>query len=123
MMTGAITPDRKAMLRLQLRSPSGSQEEVEAVIDTGFNGSLTLPVALVAALALPRRGWRRATLADGSEVRLAVYKVTVIWDNQARDVLALAADGGPLLGMSLLYGSVVTLHIVDGGLVTIAALV
>jgi hypothetical protein len=47
----------------------------------------------------------------------------VIWDGQARDVLALAADGCPFLGMSLLYGSVVTLHVVDGGLVTIAPLV
>src|SRR5438309_1501518 len=118
MMIGSVTAYREATLRLQVRGPNG-QQEVEAVIDTGFTGSLTLPTALVTALGLPRRGWRRATLADGSVVRIAAYKATVIWDGQARDVLTLAADGGPLIGMSLLYGSLVTLQVVDGGQVTI----
>jgi hypothetical protein len=37
-------------------------------------------------------------------------------------VLVLQADGGPLVGMSLLYGSRMTLDIVDDGDVIIDAL-
>jgi hypothetical protein len=37
-------------------------------------------------------------------------------------VLVLAADGGPLVGLSLLYGHRVTLDVVDGGRVSIEAL-
>nr|MBC8228759.1 clan AA aspartic protease [bacterium] len=44
-----------------------------------------------------------------------VYLAKVLWHNQEREVLVLQADGGPLVGMSLLYGSRVTLDVVDGG--------
>ena len=40
------------MLPLTVRGSAGSAQEVEAVIDTGFSGFLTLPSALVAALGL-----------------------------------------------------------------------
>ena len=36
--------------------------------------------------------------------------------------MLLDADGGPLVGMSLLYGSRVTLDVVDGGPITIEPL-
>ena len=50
-----------------MRGPIGQEREIQAVIDTGFDGSLTLSPALIAALGLP---WRRrgcALLADGNE--------------------------------------------------------
>ena len=40
--------------------------EIEAVIDTGYNGFLTLPTATVAELQLPFLGPSRATLANGA---------------------------------------------------------
>jgi predicted aspartyl protease len=67
-------------------------------------------------------GNRRATLGDGNVVVLDVYLVKVLWHNQEREVLVLQADGGPLVGMSLLYGSRVTLDVVDDGNVTINTL-
>ncbi len=39
---------------------------MEAIIDTGFNGFLTLPPALVAALGLPWLCRQQGQLADGS---------------------------------------------------------
>jgi clan AA aspartic protease len=121
-ITGSITPDREAIVRLTLLGPGAQREEIDAIIDTGYTGDLTLPSTLVRALSLPRRGVRDALLADGSRVRLRVYEVSVIWDGQPRTALALEADGGPLVGMSLLYGHVVTLQVLDGGFVTIAPL-
>jgi predicted aspartyl protease len=52
MMTGVVTADREATIRLIVRGREGREIEVGAVLDTGFNGSLTLPSPLVVALDL-----------------------------------------------------------------------
>lgn len=99
-----------------------AQEEVEAIIDTGFNGILTLPPPLIATLDLPfhRRG--RVILADGSESFFDVHEATVIWDERPRRVAVGATDAKPLIGMSLLNGYELTVQVVDGGSVFIRAL-
>jgi clan AA aspartic protease len=124
MITGTVTADLEATIRLKLRVSvtNGQEQEIEAVVDTGFNGFLTLPSALISSFGLPTRGSRQATLADGQTVRLDVYRATIIWDGQPRDVLVLAAEGGPLVGMSLLQGFRLTVDVADGGSVTIEAL-
>ena len=71
------------------------------------------------ALQLPFAGHRRGTLADGSVTRLDVYMATVVWHGQPRDVLISQAAGMPLIGISLLEGSRLTIDVVDGGDVTI----
>lgn len=122
MIVGIVTPSREAVLRLKVRGPGGLEEEVEAVIDTGFTDYFTVPPALTARLRLTLGGAMQATLADGSTVRVAVYTAAVVWDNQPRTVPVLQVDGGSLVGMSLLYGSAVRLEVVDGGQVTIEPL-
>ena len=54
--------------------------DVEAVVDTGYSGFLTLPVTLVAELRLPFAyvGW--ALLANDDEVSFDAHDVTVLWD-------------------------------------------
>jgi predicted aspartyl protease len=54
-------------------------QQIAAVIDTGYNGELTLPDALVDDLQLPFAGYRRGMLADGSIAVLPVYLATVKW--------------------------------------------
>jgi clan AA aspartic protease len=115
MMTGRVTALREAALRLAVSGPDQRQQTVDTVLDTGFNGFLTLPSHVVRTLPLPFVGHRRATLGDGSIVVLDLYLATVLWHEQAREVLVLQADGGPLVGMALLYGSRVVLHVVDDG--------
>lgn len=122
MMTGQVTPNREAVIRVLVRGPRGQEAQVEAVIDTGFNGFLTLPAQLIADLALPFAGTTRAALGDGSEVQMDVFEATVLWDNQERGVVVLAAEGGTLVGMSMLSGYRVTLDVKDGGTVIIEAL-
>jgi clan AA aspartic protease len=122
MITGVVTPGHEATIPLEVRGAHAQQTTVAAVIDTGFTGYLTLPTALMASMAFPRIGVRPATLADGSQVNLEIYEATVLWDGQVRDILALAADGDPLVGMALLYGHTLTIQVVDGGDVTIEAL-
>ena len=82
MITGTINADYEAVIRLRVHGPTGHAHEVEAIIDTGFNGFLTLPPALVTALGLTRRSRGRALLANGSEELFDIYGVTVLWDGQ-----------------------------------------
>lgn len=119
MMTGQVTANREAVIELEIVGSEQRREKVEAVIDTGFNGYLTLSSDVVSQLKLQLAGNRRATLGDGHTVVLDVYLANVVWHGHEREVLALQTEGGPLIGMSLLYGNRVMLTIVNGGDVTI----
>ena len=48
-----------------------------------------------------------------------MFLEVVIWNDQEREVLALQAEGGALVGMSLLYGNRVTITDLNGGDITI----
>jgi clan AA aspartic protease len=122
MITGAVSANREATIRLLVRGPSGQEQEIEAVIDTGFNGFLTLSPAQITALALARLGRGRAILANGSEAIFDIYEATVIWDGQPLVVEADAADTDALIGMALLDGHELRIEVADGGSVTIEAL-
>ncbi len=76
----------------------------------------------MSALNLRLVGNRRATLGDGSIVVLDLYLATVLWSQQEREVLVLQAEGGPLVGMSLLRGSLLTIEVEPGGDVVIGDL-
>jgi len=121
-ITGVVTAKREATIPLSVRGPTGQMTEIEAVIDTGFTGLLTLPIAIVRSLDLPWRGQAQAMLGDGTLHQFDVYSATVIWDGTARHVEVDAADPTALVGMGLLYGHDLHIQIVEGGTVTIAAL-
>lgn len=120
-MHGEVTPDREAVLRLPIRGPQ-REEEIVAILDTGFNGYLTLPQHLVSTLGLKYHSETEATLADGSTLALRKYEAHLLWEGRERKILILETDGGILVGMSLLYGNRVTLDLIDGRRVTIEPL-
>jgi len=91
------------------------------VVDTGFDGYLTLSESLAGTLGLSYHSWIVVSLGDGSERVLRQYEAAVVWDRRERDVLALVAEGGPLVGMALLCDHDVFLNVVDGGRVIIQA--
>ena len=87
---------------LSLRGPTGQAQDIEAVIDTGYSGFLTLPTAVVTELGLPFAYIGRALLANDVEVTFDVHDVTVLWDGQPRRIRADATGSTPLVGMLLL---------------------
>ena len=95
--------------------------QVEAVIDTGFTGFLTLPSALATELGLPFLTNEPAFLADGSLVMFSVHDATVLWDGQPRRVYAHLADATPLVGMRMLDDHDLSIRVRDGGRVVIQA--
>jgi clan AA aspartic protease len=122
MITGYVTPRHEAMVTLEVCGPGGHAQQVEALIDTGFDGFLTLPTAAIRAFALPFLDIQEAILADGSSAFCNTYQATVLWDGQPRVVEVQAVEGIPLLGMAMLAGNTLTIQVVDGGRVTIEAL-
>ena len=110
------------MIRLPVLSADGREREIEAILDTGFNGSLTLPSPAIANLGL---GWRTrgmVMLANGSEDYCDIYSATVIWDGRPRNILVEAADTVPLVGIALLYGHNLHVQVIEGGSVLIEPL-
>jgi clan AA aspartic protease len=122
MMTGAVSAALETMLPLSVQGPGGQPQPIDAVVDTGFNGFLTLPPALIASLGLPWISSIQATLADGSSQQLDVDAVRVLWEGQPRTVDVQAVDAPVLIGMKLLQGSELRIEVVAGGAVTITAI-
>lgn len=122
MIIRAVNADREAIIHLIVRGPNGRAQEVEAVIDIGFTGFLTLPSSLIDVLELEWRGQAQAILGDGSVQLFDVYAATVIWDNQPRTVEVDVADTTPLIGMGLIYRHDLQIQAVEGGTVSIEAL-
>jgi clan AA aspartic protease len=118
-MISGIVSAREGRVRLKVRGLRRQEREIDAVIDTGYTGWLTLPSTVAAALKLRQQGFGRGLLADGSQTVFEIYEATVIWDRSARRIPIIVADAVPLLGMALLNGYELKMQIRAGGKVTI----
>jgi clan AA aspartic protease len=76
--------------------------EIKCVVDTGFEGFLTLPPAAVAQLQLPYLTNLNANLADNSSIQTDVYLATILWQGVERNVAVLSMGRHPLIGTALL---------------------
>ena len=119
MIEGRVNSRFEAVVRLSVLGPSGEAREIEAVIDTGFNGFLTLPLDLVAELQLPFATQSKVFLADGSDVWLNVHVVFVEWNGRRRYVKADATGRKPMVGMGLLHQYNLYVEVAQGGRVVI----
>ena len=113
---------REALIRLTIYGFRGRQCKIEAVVDTGYTGWLSLPPAVIAELRLPWRTVGRGVLADGSVSFFDVYRAKVAWDGRARSVFVDEFDAIPLVGMALLRGCEFNMQVRARGKVTIKRL-
>ena len=122
MMQGVVNSNCEATIRLVVGNEGGQRQSIDAVIDTGYTGFLSLPNEIVVALNLPWSGIDRGTLGDGSETTFEVYAAKAIWDGEYRNIPINEAETDPLVGMGLLYGYDLHIQAVEGGTVSIEAL-
>ena len=122
MIRGTVNAMLEAVIRLRVRGPGGADMDFDAIIDTGFSLSLTLPATAVAALALIRQSSSVATLGDGSVRHFDVYAAEVEWDGNWRPILVSAVGDEVLVGMRLLAGHELRVAVVPGGPVEISPL-
>lgn len=113
---------REATLPLVVVNSSGQRQVIDTVIDTGFDGFLSLPSEVIVRLELPWIISNPATLGDGSETLFDFYTGTVIWDGQYRTIDIAESETEPLLGMAMLYGYRLQVDTIEGGRVTIEVL-
>jgi clan AA aspartic protease len=122
MIYGVVNLRREATLPLVVGNSSGQREVVDTVIDTGFDGFLSLPSEVINRLGLSWTISNSATLGDGSQTVFDFYTGTVIWDGQYRQVDIAESETEPLLGMAMLYGYRLQVDAIEGGTVKIEAL-
>jgi len=113
-MQGVVTERRDAILRIVLCNANGLQQTYDTVVDTGYNGWLTLSSELISSLGFRWQRFGRALLADGSESVFNVYEGTIIWDGQRLNVDIVELDADALVGMSLMYGYGLVLPVLSG---------
>lgn len=124
-MFGSVADGSEPVLGLTLLSVSPSDRaaaEINAVIDTGFDGELTLPAQTIRLLGYPYVGTAGAVLADVSEVQSNFHTRRVLWHGEPREVAVLAAEGEPLVGVGLLAGSRLTVEATPSGAVLVKEL-
>ena len=121
MILGTVNHAYEAVISVTVRGPSGQSRQVDAVIDTGFTGFLSLPSALATELGLPFLTNESALFADGSIVTFSVHEATTLWDGQPRRVYAHPAETTPLIGMRMLDNQDLSIQVRNGGRVVIQA--
>jgi predicted aspartyl protease len=100
---GVIDEQRRGRLRLRVRGLFGTLE-IDAFVDTGFNGGISLPISAAVPLGLVLVGAVRTQLADGSEVEDFVFhgwaQIADMPEVPTEVIVTLSGD--PLIGMELL---------------------
>lgn len=122
MIEGAYNDYREAVVDLVVRGPTGEELQLEFLIDTGFNGELTLHTSVAAALDLRTVGVERAMLADGGIIMFSVADALLHWNGTLRRVKVGVADTVSHRGMQVLEGHELRIHAIPNGRVVISAL-
>ncbi len=100
MISGTVV-GLQARMGIILYGPDRAGVEIECVVDTGFEGFLTLPTAIIAALGLPYIAPINANLADNSRITTNVHQGTILWHGVKR-IIPVLTMGRPLMGTALL---------------------
>ena len=122
MIEGSVSANLAPIITLRLLGANRRIESVDAAIDTGFNGELTLPVAIAELLEWPFKHSERTTLADGSDVTIPIYRGIVYWKDKERIVDVYASKSGALVGLTLIEGNELWIQVKRGGMVVISEL-
>lgn len=76
---------------------------IKAVIDTGFDGDLCLPIQIAIQLGLELRDILYIELADGTIKDELVFAGAVHWESEIKEVrIMLTGSEDPLIGIGLL---------------------
>lgn len=112
----------EACVEVVFRLPNRPDLALEFVVDTGFAGALTLPVAAVEALGLPYHQPIEANLADGTNVKARVHLAVIVdtdFEPAERTVAVIALGNRPLLGTARLEGCDLSVRYIENGAVEI----
>jgi clan AA aspartic protease len=122
MIFGTVNPYREAIVQFVVIGKNQKRKSIKAVIDTGYSGSLILPLEIIEELELTRYATQEGVLGNGAVHQFSVHEGSVIWDGKVQAIEINSAEAGPLVGMGLLEGYEVRIEAVTGGDVRIQLL-
>jgi len=85
--------------------------EIDVLIDTGFNGALSLPDSVMEGITLLKMGPTEYVMADGTISSSDMYAAEIMWLGKVREVEIISSTSDiPLIGMDLLQYAKTTLY-------------
>ena len=109
----------QARIGIILYPPGRAELKIECVVDTGFEGFLTLPISVVTDLSLPYLGQIKATLADNARIATNMHEAVILWHGMERVIPVLSMGRRPLIGTALLQDYHLSIDFYDGGIVLV----
>lgn len=106
-VNGTVNDALEARVSLRLVGAGASDLEVECVIDTGFDGALVLPSAIIERLNLPIVSHEIFATVGGTYDSADIALARIEWLGEIRRVDVIVKDDY-LLGTALLEGSTLT---------------
>jgi predicted aspartyl protease len=120
MITSAVNHNLELVVRVRVHGLTGPAHPLEFIIDTGFEGQLSLPALVVTAMGMPFVQQILTRQADGNVVPAPAHRAVVEWDGAIRIVDVVASSGGlALLGMDMLRNHDLRARCQVGGLIEI----
>ena len=101
---------------------SGTEDdrtELEALLDSGFTGAISVPLRTVEGLKLEWSGEHSVTLGDASKVGVDLYEGIVLFAGRRYRCAVLATGDVPTVGMHLMQGMKVCFEALEGGAIEI----
>lgn len=117
MLKGRLREDGQAVVEVEVVCRDGSRRTVPAIVDTGFNGQVSLSRRLVNMLdlILAYQGTVEIELANGTVIEEDVYGGRVYFDGQELDAEITITDAeDTFIGTGLLTGKVLLINFTTG---------
>ena len=121
-ISGYVNLLRRPTVDVALVDGNGQLWSIEAHLDTGFTGDLTLPSSAIEQLGLPFIAVTSFRTATGTMAKFNTYDGTIVWRGQERDIYVLESNVFPLVGVGLLWGNSLSVDFRFGGDVIIMEL-
>ncbi len=121
-MINGIVIGRQAQIKIILRISGYPDLGIGCVINTGFEGALTLPIVAVNRLQLPYVACLNTNLANNENFVVPVHRAIIVWDEVELEVPVLAMGIRPQIGTLLLNNFNLNIDFCDASILSIEAL-
>ena len=111
MITGIVNPDFDPINQISICGLDGKVYTQDAIVDTGFNGWLSLPPDLFAK----RRGRAFLVMEVNASSMSIKYKAVLFWGGNFLTILIDEGDSEPLVSMSVMEGYQLMVQVPEGG--------
>ena len=122
MIVGSIDGNGDLTIPIRVLDANGHVHRIVAVVDTGFNRHITLLPRQIRDLGLWPLQPVDMAVANDAIIRVNAYSGIVLWQGNRHSVEVIEAEGTPTVGLSLLWGNLLTVEITEHGAVTISPL-